>query len=223
MFPSDLPGVGQCRGGQRRVQRRRHRGGRMRWTSTRDAPSDPVTASTSSSDNGSVTYTVAANPGTTSRPGTLTIGSNSFSISPAGTTCAPTLSASSATSRQPERQGTSPLRSQPAAAGRPAATPHGSRPAPLPAAAATARRPMPVAANTWKQQSRTGTVTIAAADVHGHQAGTTCTSTLSAPSAEHRGSRRDRLHHRHSGNRFRLNGQQQRHVDHDQRRCQRQR
>ena len=66
------------------------------WTSTSNAPWITITAGASGSGNGSVTYTVAANPGTTSRTGTLTIGGNTFSITQAGTTCAPTLSAPSA-------------------------------------------------------------------------------------------------------------------------------
>ena len=66
------------------------------WTATSNAAWITISAGANGSGNGSVTYGVAANPDTTSRTGALTIGGNTYTVTQAGTTCAPTLSAPSA-------------------------------------------------------------------------------------------------------------------------------
>ena len=61
------------------------------WTATSNAAWITISAGATGSGNGSVTYAVAANTGTTSRTGTLTIGGNTFTVTQAGAPCTPTI------------------------------------------------------------------------------------------------------------------------------------
>ena len=56
-----------------------------------------VTAGATGSGNGTVNYSIAANAGTTSRTGTMTIGGQTFTVTQAGVPCVSTLSPSSTT------------------------------------------------------------------------------------------------------------------------------
>src|SRR5262245_43489043 len=58
------------------------------WTAASNDAWITVTAGTTGSGNGSVSYSVAANTGTTSRTGTLTIGGQTFTVTQAGVPCA---------------------------------------------------------------------------------------------------------------------------------------
>jgi hypothetical protein len=57
------------------------------WTATSAATWITISAGTAGSGNGSVTYNVAANTGTASRTGTLTIGGKTFTVTQAGVSC----------------------------------------------------------------------------------------------------------------------------------------
>ena len=61
------------------------------WTAVSNDAWITVTAGASGSANGSVSYSVAANAGTTSRTGTMTIGGQTFSVTQAGAPCTFTI------------------------------------------------------------------------------------------------------------------------------------
>jgi BACON domain-containing protein len=65
------------------------------WTSTSNAAWITITAGASGSGNGSVGYSVAANTGTTSRTGTLTIAGQTFTVTQPGAPCTFTISPTS--------------------------------------------------------------------------------------------------------------------------------
>ena len=66
------------------------------WTATSNAPWITISVGAAGSGSGSVTFSVAANAGSTSRTGTLTIGSETFTVTQDGAACAPSISAPSA-------------------------------------------------------------------------------------------------------------------------------
>ena len=172
--------------------------------------------------NGSVTFSVAANPGTTSRTGTLTIGGNTFTVTQAGAPCAPTISPHRRTSPRPPARAPSRSRRPPAARGRRRATRRGSpsaraRAAPATARSATASPRIPA------RTARTGTLTIGGNTFTVTQAGAPCAPTICP--RHRRASPRCRHGHRrgHGGDRLRVDGDEQRRVDHDQRGRDRQR
>ena len=71
-------------GGRRRRQRWRSTTTTgCAWTATSNAPWITVTTGASGSGNGTVTYSVAANTGTTSRTGTLTVAGQTFTVTQA--------------------------------------------------------------------------------------------------------------------------------------------
>ena len=55
-----------------------------------------VASGASGSGNGTVSYTVTANPSTTPRAAALTIGGNTFNVTQAAAPCAPTIAPASA-------------------------------------------------------------------------------------------------------------------------------
>jgi hypothetical protein len=57
------------------------------WTASDSASWITITSATSGSGNGQITYSVSANPGTSSRNGTITIGGETFTITQAGLAC----------------------------------------------------------------------------------------------------------------------------------------
>ena len=65
------------------------------WTATSNASWITITSGASGTGNGSVNYSVAANTGTTSRTGTLTIAGKTFSVTQASTSCVFTISPTS--------------------------------------------------------------------------------------------------------------------------------
>lgn len=65
------------------------------WTAASNVTWITITSGSSGSGAGSVAYSVAANAGTTSRVGTLTIGGQTFQVTQAGQTCIYTLSPTS--------------------------------------------------------------------------------------------------------------------------------
>lgn len=60
-------------------------GGGCAWTAASNASWITITSGSSGSGNGSVAYTVAANAGTSSRSGTLTVAGSTFTVTQAGT------------------------------------------------------------------------------------------------------------------------------------------
>ena len=65
------------------------------WTAASNVGWMTISAGTSGSGNGSVSYSVAANAGTTSRTGTMTIGGQTFNVTQAGAPCTFTISPTS--------------------------------------------------------------------------------------------------------------------------------
>jgi hypothetical protein len=66
------------------------------WTAASNATWITVTSGASGSGSGPVTFSVAANTGTTSRTGTLTIAGSTFTVTQAAPACVPTISPASA-------------------------------------------------------------------------------------------------------------------------------
>lgn len=66
------------------------------WTATSSVPWVTIASGASGSGNGTVSLTVAANAGTTSRTGTVTIAGQTFTVSQAGVTCSYSLVPTSA-------------------------------------------------------------------------------------------------------------------------------
>ena len=66
------------------------------WTATSNAPWITISAGAAGSGSGSVTFSVAANVGSTSRTGTMTIANETFTVTQDGAACAPSISAPSA-------------------------------------------------------------------------------------------------------------------------------
>ena len=67
------------------------------WTAASNDSWITISAGTSGSGNGTVSYSVAANTGTTSRNGTLTIGGQTFTVTQAGAPCTFTIAPTSST------------------------------------------------------------------------------------------------------------------------------
>lgn len=65
------------------------------WTATSNAQWITITAGTSGSGSGALTYAVVANPTTSARSGTLTIAGQPFTVTQAGAACVPTISPTS--------------------------------------------------------------------------------------------------------------------------------
>jgi len=65
------------------------------WTAVSNASWITVTAGSSGTGGGTFSYTVAANPSTTARTGTVSVGGNTFTVNQGGATCSPTFSSSS--------------------------------------------------------------------------------------------------------------------------------
>ncbi len=78
------------------------------WTSVSNASWMTITAGSSGSGNGAVPFTVAANPATTSRTGTLTIAGKTFTVTQSGatTTCSYTISPTSVSAPATAASGT---------------------------------------------------------------------------------------------------------------------
>src|SRR4051812_47558598 len=75
------------------------------WTATSNAAWLTISAGASGSGNGTVNYSVAANTGTTSRTGTLTVAGQTFTVTQAGAPC--TFTISPTTSNLPSSLGAS--------------------------------------------------------------------------------------------------------------------
>ena len=65
------------------------------WTAASNASWITISTGATGSGNGSVTYSFAANTGSTSRTGTLTIGGKTFTVTQAAAPCVPTISSAS--------------------------------------------------------------------------------------------------------------------------------
>ena len=108
------------------------------WTATSNAAWITISAGATGTATARLRSTSPRTRGTP-RTGTLTIGGNTFTVTQAGATCAPTISAPSANVWRPGDRDRHRHRRPPAAPGPRRATRRGSRSAPAPPAAATAR------------------------------------------------------------------------------------
>ena len=152
------------------------------WTATSNATWITIAPGASGMGNGSVAYSVAANPNSTTRTGTVTVAGNTFTVTQAGTSCAPTISPTSANVVAAGGTGSVPV----TAATGCTWTATSNAPWITVTAGATGSGSgsvsYSVAANTGTA-SRTGTVTIAGATFTITQAGTSCAPTISPTSA----------------------------------------
>src|SRR5204863_5202832 len=74
------------------------------WTVTSSGAWMTTIPGASASGNGTDSYSVAANTGTTSRTGTMTIGGQTFTVTQAGAPCTFTISPTSSNLRSEERR-----------------------------------------------------------------------------------------------------------------------
>ena len=94
---SDLTRFSQRRGGRSDGVRRGDGAAGCDWTATSNAAWITISAGASGSGNGSVTYDVTRIPTPRHAPGRWPIAGSTFTITQAGTTCAPTISPTTAT------------------------------------------------------------------------------------------------------------------------------
>lgn len=147
------------------------------WTASSSVSWITVTAGASGSGNGQVSYSVAANPGTTSRTGTITVGGQTFTVTQAGQTCTFALSPVSTSISSDAATGTLSVDTLTGCSW--SATASASWISITSGSSGTGDGTVgySIAANT-SLSSRTGTVTVGGQAFTVTQAGVVCTATL---------------------------------------------
>jgi hypothetical protein len=151
------------------------------WTATSHANWITVTAGVSGTGNGTVNFSVAANTGSTSRTGTITIAGQTFTVSQPSGTCSYTLSTNSQSFSATSAAGSVSVLANGSNCGPWTVTNQTSWVTVTSGASGTGNGTMSflLAANTTAS-SRTGTLTIAGRTFTVTQAASTCTYRLSA-------------------------------------------
>ena len=151
------------------------------WTAVSNASWITVSAGASGSGSGTVTFSVAANAGSTDRTGTLTIGGNSFTVTQAGAPCAPTISPASLNVVAAGASGSVAVTAAAGCTWTATSNAAWITVAPGASGSGSASVAYSVAANP-STTARTGSVTVAGNTFTVTQAGATCAPTISPTS-----------------------------------------
>ena len=83
----------------------RWRAGRLPWTASSSVPWVTITSGSTGAGNGTVAYTVAANPSSVARSGNLTIANQTYTVTQGGNAATPNCTASVPSVPQVEFEG----------------------------------------------------------------------------------------------------------------------